>query len=565
MKLPLPARRYALIAILALAAAPYVVGLGASSLWDSNEAFYAETPRRMLETGDYLNPSFNYRPRFNKPPLSYWAVVPFYKAFGVSEATERLPMAIGALVVIAAAFFLGRTLFSPEAGLLAAIALATTPRFLMFSRRIFIDIYLTMFMALTLLFFVLAETRPRRRRLYLALMYIAVGLGVLTKGPVAALLPGLTFLVYLALTRRLRAIGEMMVPVGLVIVLAIVLPYYTAVWHEHGWVYITSFLFGDNISRYTQAGWAPSRSPFFYVLALFGDLFPWSLFLVPAVWLVARTTPLWRGPVPDSTDGASAAEASCRWLPVLWVVVIVAFFSFSRSKEDTYILPVYPAVAVLAGGVMARFGGAPGVLRRLAAGAGALAGICLVALGGLILYVAFAARALELAGAVAIGAILLVGGASALASSVRARFATIAAIAIAVAAAHWVAVLVTLPDFERYKPVPDFCRIIQERAGDSAEVAYYAFASPSMVYYLRRPVVEYVTAEEAARALSSDVETYCVMRSEHLDALGPSLRAPVYVLAERVVLQGSLKHLLSRPSLPTVVLVSNRPPGGGST
>src|SRR5215208_5230190 len=109
--------------MLALAIAPYFINLGVSSLWDSNEAFYAETPREMLASGDYLNPSFNFKPRFNKPPLCYWIVAGFYKIFGVSETAERLPLALGAVVMIATAFFLGRLAYSTEAGLLAAIAL----------------------------------------------------------------------------------------------------------------------------------------------------------------------------------------------------------------------------------------------------------------------------------------------------------------------------------------------------------------------------------------------------------------------------------------------------------
>jgi 4-amino-4-deoxy-L-arabinose transferase-like glycosyltransferase len=69
--------QWVLIAVLALAAAPYFIRLGSSTLWDSNEAFYAETPREMIESRDYINPKFNYQPRLNKPPLSYWIVAPF--------------------------------------------------------------------------------------------------------------------------------------------------------------------------------------------------------------------------------------------------------------------------------------------------------------------------------------------------------------------------------------------------------------------------------------------------------------------------------------------------------
>ena len=77
------------------------------SIWDANEAFYVETPREMMAAHDYINPSFNYLPRFNKPVLSYWIVAAFYKVFGVSVGVQRLPIALGALVIIGCAFVLG--------------------------------------------------------------------------------------------------------------------------------------------------------------------------------------------------------------------------------------------------------------------------------------------------------------------------------------------------------------------------------------------------------------------------------------------------------------------------
>ena len=77
-------RRYALPVLLFLAICPYFVDLAGSSIWDANEAFYVETPREMMERGDYINPTFNYEPRINKPVLSYWIVAGFYHFFGVS-------------------------------------------------------------------------------------------------------------------------------------------------------------------------------------------------------------------------------------------------------------------------------------------------------------------------------------------------------------------------------------------------------------------------------------------------------------------------------------------------
>src|SRR5712691_11616087 len=202
-------RTAVLIALLVAAAIPYFVNLGVSSIWDANEAFYAQTPREMMSAADYVNPSFNFQLRYNKPVFSYWEVAAAYRLFGVSEWSERLPIAIGAIVLIATAFALGRLIDGTEAGLLAALVLATSPRLLLLARRIIIDVHLAMFTGLILLCFALSETRLHRR-LYLILMYVAAGLGVLTKGPVAVFLPALVFLTYLASQKRLGDLLRMM-------------------------------------------------------------------------------------------------------------------------------------------------------------------------------------------------------------------------------------------------------------------------------------------------------------------------------------------------------------------
>src|SRR6187402_591798 len=102
--------------MLCLAALAYLIDLGGSSIWDANEAFYVETPREMIERGDYVSPTFNYEPRLNKPVLSYWIVAGFYQLFGVSVGVQRFAIALGALGLIAAAGLLGWLAWSGPPG-----------------------------------------------------------------------------------------------------------------------------------------------------------------------------------------------------------------------------------------------------------------------------------------------------------------------------------------------------------------------------------------------------------------------------------------------------------------
>ena len=568
MKTAISRERLTLIIILALAVAPYFIGLGSSSLWDSNEAFYAETPREMIESANYIDPSFNYQPRFNKPPLSYWVVAFFYKAFGVSELSERIPIALGAIGLLVAAFALARAAFSFEAAILSAIALAISPRFLMFSRRIMIDVYLAMFMALALVFFALAEKYPERRRRFLALMYAAVGFGTLTKGPVAIVLPAVVLFLYLAATRQLKMARGMMIGRGAVIVAVIVAPWCVAVYSEHGWTYIKSFLLLDNVSRYTQATWGPGRGPLFYLPVLIGDMFPWSLFLPTALFLQASRSIKFIKSIRarGNTDGLkSLPEINKRepqvLLLIIWVIVIVGFFSLSRSKEDLYILPAYPAAAALVGGLLSGFmkGKLSPLWRRATLWTAALLATIIALIGAGALYLFALTAHYNLAGARAMAVVAMAGAVAALAAALlKKQFVQIAITAAVFVTLNWVFALRTLPDFERFKPVRPLCEMIRSEAAADARVGYYRFAAPSMVYYLRRPIFECYRPEELRDIFSSGGEVYCLMTLQDYEAVKDSLPAPTYILASHPVFQVKLKVVLEKGEPPQVVLISNR-------
>src|SRR5262249_16307698 len=217
----------------------------------------------------------------------------------------------------------------------------------MFARRIFIDIWLTAFMALTLTCFALSEAHPERRRRWLLLMYASIGLGVLTKGPVAVALPGLAFALYLVVRRELSPVRELRLPPGLVVVAAIVVPWYAALYYAHGWTYIRSFLISENVERFTSGvGVQMHRGAWFYLPVLFSDSFPSSLLLPMAAVLAWRS----RSPVHRSPGEGGRLE-TLLWC---WIAAIVGFLSFSAGKQDLYIFPIAPAVAALGGLAVAR-------------------------------------------------------------------------------------------------------------------------------------------------------------------------------------------------------------------
>ena len=547
-------RRPLLITLLAAAVLPFFVGLDTSSIWDANEAFYVETPREMLESGDYINPSFNYEPRFNKPVLSYWIVAALYHVFGVSVAVQRLAIAGAAMTMIAAAWFLARAASShPLAPPLAALGLAVGPRFFMFSRRILVDMAITAAMTLTLLFFALAERYPHRRRLFLVLMYVAAGIGVLTKGPVAVVIPALVFGVYLAVHRELGRLREMMLPAGALIVLVIAAPWYVALYLENGWTHITAFFIGENVGRFTETIGTQSRGPLFYVPVLLGDTLPWSL-LLPAVIVT------WRR---DRQSGTDPAARRIRTLLLLWLGLIVAFFSASQTKQDLYIFPVVGAVAALGADFAAR--AASGV--RGASGAwlkGTLTGLGLaITLFGLAVLALFGGGEplLQIDGAVAIAGVAIAGGLVTASFPWLRRHATALVTILAVFIAfNWILAVATLAAFERYKPSLPLSRVIAQRAGPDDLVVQVELALPSMVFYLRRHVDVSLDRTSYVQQIGSGRIVYAVMPDNVYADLKDVLAVPTCILARHPTTDMRLRSILERRPPPEVFAVTNRCP-----
>jgi len=418
-----------------------------------------------------------------------------------------------------------------------------------------IDVYVSVFMSLVLLFFVLAQKQPARRRLYLVLMYICVGLGVLTKGPVAALLPLIAFGIYLALHKELKQIKTLMLPVGTIIVVVTVLPWYAAIYAQHGWAHIQSFILKDNLSRYTEAVWGPRRGPFFYAPVMLGDLFPWSLFLLPLLVLGLRW--LWsKARTLAKTDPGDEGRVTS--LLIVWIGTIVIFYSLSRSKEDLYILPIYPALSALIGNALMRSERLR-VLRWSVFGLGTV----FVLAGFAILYLfAVNTQSYFVAGSRIVGWTCIAGGliAAGLASAKRVHLGLLTT-AFAMAASNWAFVTQSLPDFERYKPVRSLCEVIQSEASADALIGYYQTAFPSMVFHLRRPVFEYYQPADVEAALNSDREVFCLLSATDFEA--ERERIPkARVLASRPIFQVKLRGILNRTEPPQILLISNK---GGSS
>jgi 4-amino-4-deoxy-L-arabinose transferase-like glycosyltransferase len=572
-----------LIVLLAAAVIPFFVKLDDASIWDANEAFYVETPREMIESGDWVNPSFNYEPRFNKPVLSYWIVAALYQVFGVSVGVERAAIAAAAMVMLIAVWFIARAAsIRPLAPLLATLGLAAGPRFFMFSRRIFVDMAVTAMMTLTLLFFVLAERYPSRRRLFLVLMYVSVGLGVLTKGPVAAVIPFLAFVVYLAVHRELGRLRDMMIPLGTLIALAIAVPWYVALYQQHGWTYISEFFIGENFDRFTGRIGDRTRGPWFYLQVLPSDPLPWSLCLPAVVWawwadrrrirlkpdttpqLKPDTTPQLKPDTtpqlkPDTVHQQERAPLRIRTLLLLWIGIIVVFFSLSQTKQDLYIFPIVAAVAALGGDWVAR-ALAGDVAESWFNATLTVFGIVLIVLGAAVLYLFGGDPLYAVNGAPAAAIVAMAGGVFISIVPWRRRYTSaVCAVLIVLIAFNWILAVRALPDFERYKPVVPLSQIIELRAGPGDVVAHVQVALPSMVYYLRRHI-DSLDRETLTQQLRSDRRVFAVMPADRYDAYKAEFGVPTCIIGRHRTSDFRLRAMLERLAPSEVLVITNRCP-----
>jgi 4-amino-4-deoxy-L-arabinose transferase-like glycosyltransferase len=538
--------------VLAALALPYCIDLGGASLWDANEAFYAETPREMLESGNYLAPTFNYRVRAQKPPLTYWVVLASYGLFGVNEFAVRLPGALAALGTLLFVYGMARSLFSPSAALLAVSIIATAPRFFALSRKLPIDVLLIFWMTGTAFFLIRALQRDSGRAWLAAFAFAAFGF--LTKGPVALAVPVLACIAWGLLTRRLH-LGKMRLLWGSATLLGIALPWYILVYQAHGWTYIASYFLSDNLGRFAAETFGPSRGPHYYFPIYLAEFFPWSILSIGGF------VQLWR-----SRERLRPLREVAYGFPLVWCAVIFVMFSLSKNKQEYYIAPLYPVMAVLISGVV-DWGIRALRTREYSVNTWTWTFMTVSALlVGLSVFWLFIAPSM-IPGVSPVlhyspPAVLLVAAVTMAWNAARGRIAgSVAGLAVAFWLVFTLVPLLYLPAVEPLRPVKDLCTIIKSQSRSADEVGYFRATVPSMVYYLRRPIFEEFDADSMVRRFQSPGRVFCIMTEQDHNYFVGTRDQILYVLDRRPRLITRLRSLLDDRSWAEqeLLLVSNQP------
>jgi len=335
-------RWYYYILILALLCTVlYFPGLGARDLWNPNEPNFSEAAREMIESGNFMVPTRNGEPLGMKPAPYYWLIIGFSSVTGdLNETAARLPSAIFGMLSVLLVFFLARRIMEDEWAFVAALIFASIPRIMWQARWVEADMTLLFFVTACLFFFFrgfesLDDTG--KKRLFFIFGYAAAAGAVLIKGLVGAVVPAVVIVAYLEVTKDPKKILKMEPIFGPLVFLAIALPWYLAAGSHTsstagGEGYLYELVIRQNFVRFFSA-FNHDKPIYYFIGVFFGDFAPYSLIFPAAVVWAFKT----RDEMPKGVMSFF----------LTWFFAVLIFFSLSDSKRTPYIMPLYPAAAVL--------------------------------------------------------------------------------------------------------------------------------------------------------------------------------------------------------------------------
>ena len=329
-----PPARWIYLGLATLVVIVWFAVLPLRPLFNPDEGRYAEIPREMLDSGDWIIPHLNGLAYIEKPPLQYWATAAALRVFGLGEFGARFYTALCALATLVVVWVTAEGLWQSAAALRATAGLAGMVLFVVLGQLLTLDMSLTFYMTLSLGGFLLAQRRgPPGERRWMLIAWIATGLGVLTKGLVAAAIPAAALVLYSLYSRDFTPWRRLHLPLGLALFLAITVP-----WH---WLaaqrlpdFLQFFFVHEHVARYLTPSADREEAWWFFAAVFVLGSIPWlpaALHAVAVGW--RRRTP--RGEFDPSLF---------LWI---WVVFVLLFFSLSDSKLIPYILPAMPALALL--------------------------------------------------------------------------------------------------------------------------------------------------------------------------------------------------------------------------
>jgi 4-amino-4-deoxy-L-arabinose transferase-like glycosyltransferase len=307
-------------------------------LFDPDEGYYPGTAVESVDDGSSWDPRFNGEKRWDKPIFTYALIEASFAVLGRTVPAARFPVALQGAGLLLIVGFLIHRLAGPEAAALSAVILATTVGVQVFSRVAHPELGVVMLITIAELLAVLwiATSRPAARLWIAILAGVAMGLGVLTKGPVAVVLPAFAVATAGVIRSGMRipsrrVIGHLALAGATALVVAA--PWYIAMTHRYGIAFLQEAVWRHNVSRFAGTAFVHESRLWFFVVPTFVAVFPWSAFVPVAVWAARRRT--------DSPQGV------LRLYMATAAATAFVFYSASASRLPNYALAFVPPLAVL--------------------------------------------------------------------------------------------------------------------------------------------------------------------------------------------------------------------------
>ncbi len=575
-----PEARHRLLIVL-VGVTVFFTNLGATRLWDQDEAFFARTAVEMQQRHDWVVPYFNDDMFAHKPPFMYWMMRIAYAMFGTTEFAARFWSAAFAIGTALLVYQIGRRMFNSRVALWAGLAMCTALNFNVVGRAATPDSFLVFFCTLPLFLFVRHErwsedalenhTDPTAVEPPLTIslwtyisIYAAMGIAVLVKGPIGVLLPGCTIGLYLLtrdpiapladdatfgdrITLMLRrftpnriaaAVWQMRPFTAMAAVLVVAGPWFALVGLRTHGAFLREFFGTQNLGRFVGTMDSHSGAIWYYIPAILIGFFPWSIFGIPTVLELVRRC---RAETPS---GRPARFLAC------WIVVIVGFFSLAGTKLPSYVLPAYPALALATACFLDQWLLHPAMVHRwwprLSFTSLLLVGVIIAVAVPMIALSQSSGKPfierLGVSGAAAgdmaqvgwLGGILILGGVAGLAlSELQRHRAALVVLTVTGVALSLGIFAVAAVRFDRYKPVPELAEAIARHSEGLPQLAEFGYFQPSLVYYMNCRVEACNNVRRVTEFLHDSPTAMLVTTATNYGKLAAHLPADVVVLDRR--------------------------------
>lgn len=303
-----------------------------------DEGRYAEIPREMVVSGDWTTPRLNDLKYFEKPPLQYWATAVAYEVFGEHQWTSRIWAALTGFAGILLAWFTGTRLFGREAGIYATLLLGSSLLYAMMAHVNTLDMGVTFFISLGIFSLLIAqkEEQVAQRRNWMLLAWAGLALAVLSKGLMGIILPGAALFLYSVFNRDLTIWKRMHWISGLLVFLLIAVPWFVLVCKANPEFFQRFFIY-EHFERFTSKVHGRFQPWYYFIPIMLLGMLPWSMLMLDTL------VRAWK-----SSARVVKVFSPERFL-LVWVVFVYVFFSISDSKLPSYVLPMFPSLALLMG------------------------------------------------------------------------------------------------------------------------------------------------------------------------------------------------------------------------